>query len=1266
MFETEQNISPLIDSMLPALYREGGEDFVTFIRAYYEWLETNHQLLELSDTTNFNIGDIVTQDTVTGTIIAYLGTNILVHVDGIETFRCYNVCNVLIPIVSSSGGEAYITKGGTTKRLGSIFLARNLPKIRDIDKTIDLFIVKFKEKYLKNIEFDISTNKQLLIKNSLDLYRSKGSERSIDLFFRLVYGAGASVYYPGDDLFKLSAGKWIKPQYLEIYTPNISRTIDLVGKQITGATSGATAFVDKYIKRKVNNSIIHVIYLSSIAGEFIHDELIYSDIVHVDSPKILGSVKYAEIISGGSLFEVGDIISVIGGNGAQCKARVTEVVNETGIVAFTLIDGGYGYTNWANSSNANNATQTIVSEKVLTLSNVQVTNCVSTLSISSGGSGYSNSDLIKVSSLFSNANGSLITNSTGGIITVLLNHPGGGFYVNNPTVAITNSSGGTSTGTSASILATTKIQPSLFKLEEPLVQNRATFVYDTAANNQLLLAGQQIRIGNSSVNNAFGIIISNANGTLANANGTLQIGFNNAASFGTGNTLYLISNASITANIVSITNTTATSVTMKTPTTANLNLTSVSDSLSVGDEVYQTISGSEIGNAYVSSTTITLGSGVVSANNIKGVLTPSQPLLVRNKATTANLVSLDVDMGVYNVSNNFTDASAFVYTSDYGTTANCIGVSLGSGADFEVGGISETETILFNTDLLGSNNYPTIGSNQTFMSLSLNASKYGFAKNPTGNSSSIILSCLNYDPLTIGVITSLTNINPGENYNISPKTLVKQPFVSSYNKRDYVFNITDASGPFTTGEKILQSNTTVTKYDLVVSSTTGYQLGEAVYQGTHPSETAVGYVDAITVASNTIKVRDVTGTFTTSIPLKSYISTGLNANTVSVTLNSEVSTAKTILKSSNTSVLFGKRIQFNDLFTVGSTIKGVTSGATATIASIIPDANSIAIGLNAIVSANATTANNSVSKVQITDSGLGYSDGDILLFQNADGTKTGELKLILDGTGIGQGFYKTYKGVLSSTSKLHDGEYYQEYSYDVMSKIPLNKYAEMFKKVMHVAGTKFFGSVMSESSANIDVIIETSINESLQETAQFNANSDVSSGIIHFNNAYANTSLKFNTGQKVTYYTNAGNTALISLGNNTISYIANANSSSVALITNPRRLSQSFNANTKVNSNFITLTRHRFVNSDVVMYYTNTGNTALTGLSNSSNYYVVSANSAGIKLSATRGGSAISITPSSISESGHNIIINNINIIANNTSSGANTSGHFITHLVEA
>lgn len=83
---------------------------------------------------------------------------------------------------------------------------------------------------------------------------------------------------------------------------------------------------------------------------------------------------------------------------------------------------------------------------------------------------------------------------------------------------------------------------------------------------------------------------------------------------------------------------------------------------------------------------------------------------------------------------------------------------------------------------------------------------------------------------------------------------------------------------------------------------------------------------------------------------------------------------------------------------------------------------------------------------------------------------------------------------------------------------------------------------------------------------------------------------------------------------------------------------QSFNANTAVDAvnDFIAIASSPFTDNDQVTYTVAAGNTALTNLTSGSRYFVVSSNSTGIKLSTTRGGTAIDLTKG-VTETGHSI-----------------------------
>jgi hypothetical protein len=125
-------------------------------------------------------------------------------------------------------------------------------------------------------------------------------------------------------------------------------------------------------------------------------------------------------------------------------------------------------------------------------------------------------------------------------------------------------------------------------------------------------------------------------------------------------------------------------------------------------------------------------------------------------------------------------------------------------------------------------------------------------------------------------------------------------------------------------------------------------------------------------------------------------------------------------------------------------------------------------------------------------------------------------------------------------------------------------------------------------------------------------------------------------------------------------------------------VTESFNGNTSVanTTDFITIANNVFANNDRVVYYTADGNTALTGLTNNTSYWVVTANSTGVKLSATRGGANLNIS-SGVSETGHYLFkdqyvrVNANGDVANTTefisvANNAFANGDHLKYIVEA
>lgn len=96
--------------------------------------------------------------------------------------------------------------------------SKNLSKIFDVDQSIDEFKVQFYNTYAKFFPLDSNIDSAFLIKNILPLYKSKGSEESFKLLFKLLFGVSVDIFYPRERILIASDGKWVVENTLKIST----------------------------------------------------------------------------------------------------------------------------------------------------------------------------------------------------------------------------------------------------------------------------------------------------------------------------------------------------------------------------------------------------------------------------------------------------------------------------------------------------------------------------------------------------------------------------------------------------------------------------------------------------------------------------------------------------------------------------------------------------------------------------------------------------------------------------------------------------------------------------------------------------------------------------------------------------------------------------------------------------------------------------------------------------------------------------------------
>jgi len=243
-------------------------------------------------------------------------------------------------------------------------VSRQLLDNRNIDNTIDDFIIHFKKTFLQGGQFQNETDDKFLIKHISDLYQSKGSTRSIELLIRLLFGEEVEVFLPSERVLIPSQSKFFKPQYLEL-SPS-DRTKNFIGKNVTGSSSGSTGFVESVVTKTIAQKRVTVAFLSNVIGNFKTGEFITDDGLILDAPKMVGSLSSITINNGGRNFAIGDLFQIESGAGigGLGKAKITSVQDATGRVNFSLANGGYGYTV------SNTHTRTLSSNATIEITNI--------------------------------------------------------------------------------------------------------------------------------------------------------------------------------------------------------------------------------------------------------------------------------------------------------------------------------------------------------------------------------------------------------------------------------------------------------------------------------------------------------------------------------------------------------------------------------------------------------------------------------------------------------------------------------------------------------------------------------------------------------------------------------------------------------------------------------------------------------------------------------------------------------------------------------
>jgi len=231
----------------------------------------------------------------------------------------------------------------------AIEVSKSLLDYQDIDKTYDKYFEYFHREIMPTVPRTILADKKKLAKNIKDLYRSRGSEQSYRLLFRLLYNEEIDFYYPGEDILRASDGRWVIENTIRVEEPpassitNVKSTFE--GQEIKGLTSEATARVDNIVSTFSAGALVFELYLLDIVGTFQDGERVslkddattFVSIVSTEGP-----LQDVIIQKGGAFHRTDDLVNFTAITGTGANGAITATTDDSAI-EFVILDGGSGY-----------------------------------------------------------------------------------------------------------------------------------------------------------------------------------------------------------------------------------------------------------------------------------------------------------------------------------------------------------------------------------------------------------------------------------------------------------------------------------------------------------------------------------------------------------------------------------------------------------------------------------------------------------------------------------------------------------------------------------------------------------------------------------------------------------------------------------------------------------------------------------------------------------------------------------------------------------
>jgi hypothetical protein len=290
----EKYISPLIASQFPSFYKEEGPNFIAFVKAYYEWMEQENNILNRTR----SLPEYTDIDTTTEEFIKYFK----------NTF------------ISSLPSKIVADKRLLVKHILDLYRAKGTKKAYEL-----LFRLVFNE----DISFYFPGD-HLFESSAATWYVPKYVEVTDSPYLQQLVGK---------KIYNTNAEAIVESYFIKKLNNKIINVLYISNLQGRFKFGEPILCDDLYVNVAGEGISFHQYNLL----DFTEKQNYQLAITTKNAPLIFGSLSAIGIVNGGSNFNVGDQLSVEG-TGKGGVARVISTRSENGKVSFSLLAGGFGFT----------------------------------------------------------------------------------------------------------------------------------------------------------------------------------------------------------------------------------------------------------------------------------------------------------------------------------------------------------------------------------------------------------------------------------------------------------------------------------------------------------------------------------------------------------------------------------------------------------------------------------------------------------------------------------------------------------------------------------------------------------------------------------------------------------------------------------------------------------------------------------------------------------------------------------------------------------